>query len=160
MVTNIISLEEKDNPEYYKLADEYNSLVNQWNGINNKLHKFRIRKIWLFGTKSKLIAIGKEVGKLQESFLDWYARAWDFFTKPHYNIDPNSRGDIIYLHFTSVMGSLSNRMKSDMLLLVENHNKVCSIYKDQINFLIAIGAFSISFIGLTLSFIGLVLAIN
>ncbi|MCJ7508546.1 MAG: hypothetical protein MUO85_07445 [candidate division Zixibacteria bacterium] len=153
METHIISLDKKSNPDFYKLNDEYVSLINRWNDINNKLHRFRIPKVLLFGTKNKLITIEEEIRTLQKDFLDWQARARNFFGDPHYIVNSSQKGDLIFTHSTTIMGYMLTHLDSNMVLLAENYNKVWSIYNDQINFLIAISAFLLSFAGLILGII-------
>lgn len=148
-----ISLDKNSNPAFYNLANEYNSLMDRWNIYNQKLHKFRIPRILLFRTKNKLIAIGKEIANLQKDFLDWQGRARNFFLEPHYKIDPEQKGDLIFMHFTDTMRYLVNHLDSNMMLLAENYNKVYSSYENRISFLIAIIAFIVSFTGLILGIV-------
>jgi len=148
-----ISLEEKDNPEFYALAKEHNSLMDRWNQYNNQLHTFKVPRVLIFKTKHKLTLIGRNIAKLQKDFLDWQKRARGFSVKPHYKVDSQQPGHLIYLHFTATMRDLVNRLDSNMVLLAENYNKRYSEYQNQVNFLIAIIAFIVSFIGLLLGII-------
>ena len=143
-------MEEKDNPEFYALAKEYNLLMDRWNGYNNQLHKFKVARLFLFRTKHQLIPIGKNIAKLQKDFLDWQRRARGFYTNPRYKIKPELSADLVFLHSTAAMRDLVNRLNSDMVLLYDNYNKMYSQYQNQVNFLIAIIAFVISLIGLVL----------
>jgi len=148
-----ISLEEKDNPEFYSLGKEYNSLIGRLNDYNSQLHKFKVPRLFLFKTKHKLISIGRNIAKLQKDFLDWQKRAHNFCIEPHYKVDPKKSGSLIYLHFTATMRDLVNRLDSNMTLLANNYQDVYSQYQNQVNFLIAIIAFIVSFIGLLLGII-------
>ena len=145
-----ISLDEKSNPDFYNLAKEYNLLMDRWNEYNNKIHEFKIPKVLFLRTKVKIVAIGKEIACLQKDFLDWQARARNFFIKPHYSIDSSQKGDLIFMHFTNTMRYLVNHLDSTMVLLTENYNKIYSNYENRQSFLIAIIAFLVSFGGLIL----------
>lgn len=148
-----ISLEEKDNPEFYALAKEHNSLIDRLNDYNNQLHTFKVPRLFILKTKHKLISIGRNIAKLQKDFLDWQKRARGFSVKPHYKVDSQQPGHLIYLHFTATMRDLVNHLDSNMTLLANNYQDVYSEYQNQVNFLIAIIAFIISLIGLLLGII-------
>lgn len=153
MTIHKISLKEKDNPAFYSLVKEYNSLMDKWNDYNKQLHDFKVPRLLLFKTKHKVTSISKDIAELQKDFLDWQGRARSFCVKPYYKTDSEQLGHLVFLHFTATMRDLVNRLNSDMILLVENYNKVYSEYRNQVNFLIAITAFIISFIGLVLGII-------
>jgi len=148
-----IRLDEEGNESYYELVEEYNELLSRWNKFNENINEFRIPRLLVFGTKKHLEEKGNELSLLQKDYLDWKGKATNFFIKPHYNISKELDGDLIFIHFTNVLRHLVNRMESNMILIANNYNKIYSDYEGQINFIIAIISFLISFSGLILGII-------
>lgn len=150
---HIIALEKEDNPEYYKLGDEFNLIMDKWNDLNARIINFKIPRIWLFGKKKKIISIGKEISSLQKQFSSWQERTANFYIAPHFIFCGNDNNDKSFIHYTNVLQYLLKKLNSNMTLIAENYNKVYASYESKINFNIAITSFLVSFGGLILGII-------
>jgi hypothetical protein len=148
-----LSLDRDNNEDFYKLADEHNSIMGCWNLHNSLLCKIKTGRIFPFRARYKIKDIGKNIKKLQDEFLDLNKRASDFLMRPHYKIDPTQRGDMVFLYFTAILQYLIGHLDSRMVMLAENYNKVYLEYQHRIDFLIAIGAFIVSLVGLIIAII-------
>lgn len=154
MAIHKIYLNQESNPKFYGLVEEYNSLMTRCNANNNRIQNFRIPRILLFDTKTKLQSIGRECYNLQQDFLDWNKRAANFALHPHYTLESEQNGELVYTHFTDSMRHTINSLNDYMMLLSENYNKRYMEYENQKNFIIAITAFLIGVLGLLVSSYG------
>ncbi|MCJ7812252.1 hypothetical protein MUP95_02895, partial [bacterium] len=149
-----IYLNKKLNAHYFSIMEEYNSLMDRWNSINNKIHAFEVPTIFLLNTKSQLIEIGKSLNILQKEYIQWNKKATIFLLNPSFKFDDNQQAkELTYTHFSDMLQHTINFLDSHMKLIGTNYNNKYSTYRHQININIAISAFLISLIGLVLSLI-------
>jgi len=160
MANHRIYLREDINPEYWQIYKDHNKLMDKWEQYNSEILNFRIPRLLMFGTKKKLIRIGKEVLKLHGEFIEWNKRACGFAFAPRYNFDADQNKELVFIHFTSNLRFLINTLEDSMVLIATNYNKLFSNLENQINFLLAISAFLIAFIGLLISTYGLFVQLN
>jgi hypothetical protein len=155
----ILRLDEELNPEYYGLFREYNSLFDRWNQINNDIHTFKVAKLSLLRTKTRLFLIGKKLAELQKDYLIWQGKARSFCLKPNYAFEPGTGSDLAYSHFTNALRDQANHLESYMQLIVYNYNRKYDLIDSKRNFLIAIGSFAIGTISFWLAFLSLILGL-
>jgi hypothetical protein len=160
MTINKIYLKEDINREYWDLSIEYNELMAKWNEYNSKILYFKIPRLLMFGTKKKLMEIGKEIEKLQSEYLDWNKNARGFALAPKYRFDADQDRELVFLHFTDNLRSLINNMEDCMVLIASNYNRLSSHFESKKNFIIAISAFIVGIIGLLFSTYGLFVQLN
>lgn len=151
MAIHRIYLDKASNPEFYKLVEEYNELMDRWNDSNSKILKFKIPRVFLGLTKRRLLRVGKQCHSFQKEYIDWNKRASAFALHPNYKFDSDQNGELVYHHFTNNMKHTINEMRDCVTLLTNNYNGRYVEYKNQINFNIAITAFLVGIIGLGLS---------
>lgn len=146
-----ISLNEEGNQEYYALAKEQSSLMLRVDDIREKIHQFEKSKLLLF-KKKELKSISISINKLQKDFFAWKVKACAFCYNPQYEINPEQeqQRDLIFLHYNTNMRDLVNYLESSMNLIAEAYVIIYFEYQNHLNFFIAIGAFSLSFIGLVI----------
>lgn len=150
--TNVIQhrlgLNEENNPNYYEIFNEYNSLMDRWNILNKKLFKINQPKIFLFRQKKNFNVIAEDLKPLQNDFLKWYGKAQNFAYKPHYIFTDDQERELGVTHFTNILFNLRSGFNQSMLMIVENFVKVQLRHTNQKNFNIAIVALIISSFGL------------
>jgi hypothetical protein len=160
MANHRIYLREDTNTEYWEIYKKHNELMDKWEQYNSEILHFRIPRLLMFGTKKKLIGIGKEVLKLHGEFLEWNKRACGFAFAPKYNFDVDQNKELVFHHFTNNLRFLINTLEDSMVLIATNYNRLFSYFEGKKNFFIAISAFIIGIIGLLLSTYGLFFQLN
>jgi hypothetical protein len=142
------SLEKKDNPLFYGLLDEYDSLIYKWHDYLAKTFKSKRQIFFPFKFKRELKVIAKNDIELLKKFYDWRDRTHAFCMNPYYIIEPVEKYDLVYLHATAILRDLINYLESVILQVRNNFTNRLSEYENQRNFAIAIGSFILSFAGL------------
>ncbi len=162
-----LELLEEGNPEYYKLINESNEIISEYNRIMNLVHSFKLHKIKLWKcelpkpsffycrAKADLSIIGREGMSLRDRFINWNDRALKFCQSPHYRFstDPEVDKQTSVILFTNLLLHRADRLNSDITLLQSNYNLRFSEIENAINFWIAITAWLITFVGLLVSII-------
>lgn len=143
-----IYLNKKDNPDFYNILEEYNSLMEKWNSLNNRIVSYKIPQINLFNIKKELRILGEEGLKLQNEYLRWNKKATKFALEPNYTFDQHQNQELTYLHFTSNMRHTVNYMNSNMVMLTNSYNTLYSSHEQRVNFNTAISAFAIGIVSL------------
>ena len=150
---HLISLTKEDNPEYFAILDGHNSLMAEWNRIGKELQGLKQPKIFLWGHKKKLRKIASEVTQLQTQFLAWNKQAYEMITHPKIVLAEGADSQLSFLHYTSLLMDLRNRVGSDMVMIVDNFQRVAGVHSNQLNFLIAVTSFALTFLGLVAALI-------
>ena len=146
-------LDPKDNAEYGALIEGYNSITDEWNKINDALHRRRIPAIFSFKAKRSLETIGKRLAALQNKWLEHHAKAVQFHANPHYLIPEGSSSTVTFQHYQDVLIHRINHYEATMTLLVSNYNLAESELRHTRDFDIAITSFVLSLIGLTIALV-------
>ncbi|MFQ6008729.1 MAG: hypothetical protein ACE5K8_07245 [Candidatus Zixiibacteriota bacterium] len=148
-----LSLLEEDNHQYYEILRRYNKIIDEWNELNNELHRFEVPLLFSPKKKILLIQIGKRIQKLQKCWLEHQHKAIDFALKPHFKF-PRDTDPAIAIHlFHRNLIDRINHIRQEMTLLTVNFNERMSEVNHSRDFNIAIGSFVLGFIGLIVSLI-------
>ena len=147
-----IYLNDDLNPEYYRICEGFNDLMDKWNIINRDILNLKVGKFFLNKTKNEIKKIGIRGIQLQKEYLSWNKEATNFLLEPRYSFERNQDDkELAYLHFTNNLNYLVNSMKDSMSLITSNYNNRASQVNEQRNFTIAITAFIIGIVGLAIS---------
>ncbi len=143
-----IFLDPKDNEEYGALIEGYNSITDEWNKINDALHRRRIPAVFWSKSMRNLKAIGKRLATLQKRWLEHHAKAVRFHANPHYVIPEGPASTVTFQHYQDVLIYRINHYEATMTLLVSNYNLAESELRHRRDFNIAITSFILGLIAL------------
>ena len=146
-----LGLDEKDNPEFYKIVNMHNEIMTEWNRINLELHNLKQPKFFLFFHKSKLKSYNDPMGNLTKKYLEWNKLAKSFIYKPNFIFTEAHEKELGFIHFGNVLSDMINHLSSNMVLIGDNFVKVQYQHSNQVNFNIAIFSTFISLIGLSIA---------
>lgn len=143
-----IYLKEELNPEYYKIGEERNQLMDRWNVLNNEIRSFTIPRFLFYTVKEELKRLKNQGEELSTDYIAWNNKATNFLLNPNFQFEPDQKDrELVYINFTNSIRFLINTMQDNMVLIAENFNKRSSQYRGQRNFNIAIAAFILGFSG-------------
>jgi hypothetical protein len=100
--------------------------------------------------------IGREIQALQKKWGDWEARTLKFCTQPTFNFPKDGMNSVAFLHFTGVLIERVRFVQVLMIQGIENYNKRYNEHENRKNFMIAISAWILTFLGLVASLAGLI----
>ncbi len=138
----------EDNPDYYKIIDLHNTIMDEWNRLNDDFHKWKHLKIFLFYEKEKIRSYYKSFDDIQEEYLKWNKLATNFLNDPNLNFKKGNNRDTVFIHYTNRLADIKNHLSNNMVLLINNFKVIQERYKSKVNFNIAIFSATISTIGL------------
>lgn len=145
-------LDRETNPKYFEVVEKgFNDLMDRWNSLNKKIHDVKVPTVFPFLIKSDLNEIKDELKKLQEDFLSWNQKAGDLLVEPNYGYKKDDNIVAIMVHYSGILKHRISTMNNDMVLAANNYNKKVDQYKSQVNFIIAITSFILTFFGLVIS---------
>ncbi|MBO6801627.1 MAG: hypothetical protein JJ892_15245 [Balneola sp.] len=145
-------LDRETNPDYFEIVEKrFTKLMDQWNSINKKIHDAKIPIVVPFRVKGELDEIQKELKALQAAFLEWNQKAGDLLVEPKYGYKKDDNIIAIMVHYSGILKHRISTMNHDMLLIANNYNNKIDQYKSQINFIIAITSFVLTFMGLIIA---------
>jgi hypothetical protein len=147
-----LSIDKEKNPDYYSIIEKHNLLMNKWNKVNGKIHALKFLKLFLWKNKKKLKEIYIELGQLEKEFIAWNNVAYPFITEPSFALPSCPESDLMFLHLTANLRDLRNKMNDNMRLIENNYNRIKDWENNQLNFIIAIISFVMTFIGLLWTF--------
>lgn len=150
-----LNLKKEVNIEYYDILEKHNALMDEWNRIALRISKMRQPKLFLFGYKKRLQDLGQELLILQKDFLNWNAKAGDFLANPHLIFTENDERELGFIHYTSLLRDMRNKLDNYMVLIAMNYNILQDLYSNRVNFIIAITSFLLTFAGLVATLIAL-----
>jgi hypothetical protein len=143
-----LSLKREDNQAYYSIIDGHNNLMDNWNNINKELYDLRQPKVLFWGHKKKLKKVGISLLELQKQFLEWNKQASQMIFDPHLIFQANEESELGFLHYSGILRDLRNKVDNHMVLIVDNYNRERDNHTNQVNFVIAIASFVLTFLGL------------
>jgi hypothetical protein len=146
-----IGLSEELNPEYFRLFQQHNNIMQKWNEINKKIHLFKQPKLFLFRQKSRFKKLYKPLEELQKEFLEWNKDVENFLTEPKLQFRNDQESKIGFSHFISLLTDIKNTLDNHMVLIADNFVKIQSRHSNQVNFKIAIISAMISTAGLIIA---------
>ncbi len=155
IATRKLGLDKERSPEFHEIVEENNALMDEWNRVNRVLVDSKQPRLWLFGHKKKLQKIGRELRELQDRFITWNERSGNMLYKPHFRFRSDQESEVGFIHYTNVLRDLRNSMDRRMVLIADNYNRRHDEHNSQVNFIIAITAFFLTFIGLIATLITL-----
>lgn len=145
-------LDRETNPEYFEIVEKgFVELMDRWNSLNKKIHAVKIPTLIPYRVKSELDEIKEELKELQDNFLEWNQKAGDLLVEPKYGYKEDDNIVAIMVHYSGILKHRISTMNNDMVLAANNYNKKVDQYKSQINFIIAITSFVLTFFGLVIS---------
>jgi len=159
MTQHIININKNENPEYHSILDEHNEIMDEWNRINKELHEFNYPRYFPFFQKRRLSPLLKSLKELQQRYLKWNKEAYDMIKAPKLTIPHQADNLTTFLHFTTLLRDIRNRLDSDMRLIQQNYNYTIEEISNKVNFMWAILSFLASFTGLIVAIAGLIIAI-
>ena len=143
-----LGLKKENNTEYYEIIDEHNLLMDEWNGLNKKIYTIKQPRLFLFRHKKQLQALGLDILELQKKFLYWDKKVSNFIMNPHLIFSENEEREIGFIHFISVLRDIRNKLDNQMIMIATNFNKLQDGHSNQVNFIIAVASFILTYIGL------------
>ncbi len=143
-----LDLKRDENLEYYNIFDLHNSLMDEWNSLNNDFHKWKQPKLFMFYEKEKIRSYYKPIEDLQNQYITWNNLATNFLNKPNLRFSEGVNKDIGFIHYTSSLSDTKNHLSNNMVLIINNFKTIQERYKSKVNFIIAIFSATISTIGL------------
>jgi hypothetical protein len=144
-----LDLDKELNPEYFSILEKYNALFNKVNKINSDLIALRIPKLFLWKSAKRLNEIHNEMKLVEKEYLEWDKIINSFIFNPTLFIRNIKDSDLIFLHNVDVLRDIRNKLSDGVLILVtNNYNRAKEGQSNQINFIIAITSFVLTFIGL------------
>lgn len=63
-------IDRKENPEYYRIRDDFDQLIEEWDILNGKLGRFKVHVIYSPRLKRRLVGIGEDIQELQKRWLE------------------------------------------------------------------------------------------
>ena len=121
-----LHIKPEDNPKFDSLIKTDNEVMEEWNTINNRLHKFRIPHMLpsLIKRKRDLQELAKNLENLQSKWSKYNADAMEFILNPVFNIPEDTNQDLtFYLYHVTYINRI-NQLRSDMTLIMSNYNLV------------------------------------
>jgi len=146
-----LGLKKENNIEYYEIIDGHNSLMDEWNRLNKKIHEMKQPILFLFRHKKRLQELGRDILELQEKFLEWDKKAGNFIIKPHLIFSENDEREIGFVHFTAVLRDIRSKFDNQMIMIATNFNELQHGHSNQVNFIIAVASFALTYVGLILA---------
>lgn len=132
-----IVFKREDNPDYFKIMDDYNSLIDRLNKFYDSFQNFKIPKFILFGTRKRLLKLGFEIREYDKSFIAWKGRALEFALDPP-KLTFRSGGDVGYLHVTGALRDVINNGTANVRQLISDYNLRFSSYENRKNIVIGV----------------------
>jgi hypothetical protein len=143
-----IDINRKDNPKFFEILDEHNALMQDWNRLNNEFMCIKQPKFLLLGHKARLTSYYVSMESIQGRFIGWNEKAHAFLHKPHFIFSEEEESELGFMHFTGELRFLIHEMDSHMMMLADTFVKLQQRHGNQVNFLIAIASFVLTFVGL------------
>ena len=150
-----VSLPPEGNEEFYNFVERSNDIIREYDAIQQDLFALRLPKVFLGSNKKKLLVLGKRTMQLLSEFSDWNSEARQFCTKPKYLFSHDTENATAFLHFTMDLRERANYVGSSILQGVENYNKRFTEHENRQNFVIAITAWFLTFVGLVVTVLSL-----
>jgi hypothetical protein len=93
---------------------------------------------------------------VEKEYLEWNKMADSFIHNPTLFIRDNADYNLVFLHNIDTLKDIRNKLSEGVLLVVtNNYNRAKERQSNQINFIIAMSSFVVSFIGLVLALLTL-----
>ncbi|MFH1958676.1 MAG: hypothetical protein ABIJ15_09435 [bacterium] len=156
MTKHLIDLDREQNPEFYRILDEHNSFMDNYNEINNKLYELEIPKLNLIRNKQKnnfiidLNKTKKNIESLQKDYLDWKQKANAFYLNPKLILNSEKHG-LLFLYYVGILKHMIQEMNYKMTILLHNYDSTRQSYENKYNFQVALLGLFFALIGLYLS---------
>ena len=119
--------------------------------LNKKIHEMKQPILFLFRHKKRLQELGRDILELQEKFLEWDKKAGNFIIKPHLIFSENDEREIGFVHFTAVLRDIRSKFDNQMIMIATNFNELQHGHSNQVNFIIAVASFALTYVGLILA---------
>jgi hypothetical protein len=150
-----LNLKKEDNLLFYEILDEHNAIMSEWNRIGHQLQDIKIPKLISPRFRRRLRSIGLEIQELQKRFLQWNGKAYGLVTKPNYVFSEDEERELGFIHYSGLLQDIRNHVDNRMVMMVSNFNRVQDLYSSQVNFVIAISSFVLTFLGLIATIISM-----
>ena len=159
-----IFLEEESNKDFFKLLEEHNSIIKDFDQLNKKIAKQYVpNKI---GRKDKYIYdhFATKVRSYQSRMIEYENNTLNFVINPRLEFT-KERNDIhddlnfLRSHAVNVIATLRSEVFNSRAILTENYEGLLSEAENARNFRIAIHSKTLALIGLAISLIGLFISI-
>jgi hypothetical protein len=146
-------LDKTKNKVYFKILDEVNYYIGEWNRLNTLIEQISIPKIPSRDTKKKLLKIGENAEKFNNKYQTWLENINPFLVNPSIYVTGSVNPNLTFSHFKELL-LRRVRETEDMFRLVNNNYKIKDgAYKNQFNFNIAIFGVIISLCALSITFL-------
>jgi hypothetical protein len=143
-----LNLKMEDNPLFYEILNEHNAIMSEWNRLSHQLEDMKIPKLISPRFRRRLQSVGLGIQELQKQFLQWNGKADGLFTSPNYIFSEDEERELGFIHYSGLLQDIRNHLDNRMVMIVSNFNRVQDLYSSQVNFVIAISSFVLTFLGL------------
>ncbi|MFH1374051.1 MAG: hypothetical protein ABII79_09670 [bacterium] len=144
-------LDPKDNREFFDIITASNSVMDEWNNINNELSMHTSGPFYSWNRKRELKKLAKRFGDLQRQWLEDQKAAIRFAVNPQFTFPADTDSSVAFNLNHRLLLDRVNQLRSDMIVLTTNFNIRMAEVEHSRDFTIAIVSAAMGFAGLAMS---------